>query len=66
MIKFVIGLMIGVCIGYILYKPKIKYNKETHTLDPKGLDTESVQSLIEFIDACLQIRKSGNLKNNKK
>lgn len=66
MIKFIVGFMIGVCIGYILYTPRIKYDKETHTLDPKGLDPESVQSLTESIDVCSQTRKSGNLKNNKK
>ncbi len=66
MIKVVVGVMIGICIGYLLYKPRLKYNKILHTLDPKGLDEESVQSLIEFINECIRKERLENIKGNKK
>ena len=63
----VLGFMIGFSLGYIVYsRAKIKYDKEKHILDPRGLDAESVNSLIEFIEECIRREKLENLRGKKK
>lgn len=64
---FILGTITGICIGYLVIKTKIVYDKENHCLIlPENLDEESVNSLKEFIEECIQRVKLENLREKKK
>ena len=67
MINLIIGIITGVCIGYLIYKTRITYDRKNHCLIlSENLDEESVQSLIEFINECIRKERLENIKGNKK
>ena len=67
MIDLILGIITGICIGYLVYKTKIVYDKEKHCLIlSENLDEESVNSLKEFIEECIRREKLENLREKKK
>ena len=49
---FILGIVTGVCIGYILFKCRIYI--ENNCLICKGIDEESKDNLYKFIKDCIE------------
>lgn len=51
------GIIIGICLGYLIFRPYFKYDKSKMCLTTKGIDKKNKDKLEKFINDCLDNQK---------
>lgn len=60
---YILGIIAGICIGYLLFSVRAIYDPKLHTLSFKSIlgnfDKESIDNIFKFIDECIKRKTKG-------